>query len=132
MRARIEIYGISTEMSPHQSSGQNREAVGFDVKKDIPMKVKKEIAGELAEWGIFMTRPNAWKRACTIFLICGAMAIASPAQSTFTPLVSFDSSNGANPTSMSLVQGLDGNLYGTTYAGGGNSGGTVFKITLSG
>ena len=31
-----------------------------------------------------------------------------------------------------LVQGSDGNFYGTTIAGGANSEGTVFKITPSG
>jgi uncharacterized repeat protein (TIGR03803 family) len=31
-----------------------------------------------------------------------------------------------------LVQGVDGNLYGTTYSGGVNNGGTVFKFTTSG
>jgi uncharacterized repeat protein (TIGR03803 family) len=30
------------------------------------------------------------------------------------------------------VQGSDGNFYGTTYAGGANGDGTVFKITPSG
>ncbi len=33
---------------------------------------------------------------------------------------------------MSLVQGSDGSLYGTTYDGGVNGAGTVFKITLTG
>ena len=59
-----------------------------------------------------------------------AMAISSPAQ-TFTTLANFDGANGANPEGMSLVQGLDGNFYGTT-AGGGVGYGTVFKITPSG
>ncbi len=31
-----------------------------------------------------------------------------------------------------LVQGTDGNFYGTTWGGGGGNGGTVFKITPSG
>jgi uncharacterized repeat protein (TIGR03803 family) len=33
---------------------------------------------------------------------------------------------------VSLVQGVDGNLYGTTWAGGANNAGTVFKITRAG
>jgi uncharacterized repeat protein (TIGR03803 family) len=64
-------------------------------------------------------------------LLIGAVAvIPSPAQ-TFKTLVSFDYSNGAEPYFMNLVQGLDGNLYGTTYSGGIGYG-TVFKITTGG
>jgi uncharacterized repeat protein (TIGR03803 family) len=58
-------------------------------------------------------------------------AIGSPAQ-TFTTLVSFNKSNGADPYLGHLVQGLDGNFYGTTSKGGTDSSGTVFKITPSG
>ena len=79
-----------------------------------------------------MARPDVCKRACTLFLICGATAIASPAQPTFTTLASFDWSNGASPALMSLVQGLDGDFYGTTYWGGAYGYGTIFKIARSG
>jgi uncharacterized repeat protein (TIGR03803 family) len=40
-------------------------------------------------------------------------------------------SDGANPYG-SLIQATDGKLYGTTTAGGANSAGTVFRITLDG
>jgi uncharacterized repeat protein (TIGR03803 family) len=39
--------------------------------------------------------------------------------------------DGAGPTG-ELIQGSDGDLYGTTISGGEHDGGTVFKITLSG
>jgi uncharacterized repeat protein (TIGR03803 family) len=39
--------------------------------------------------------------------------------------------DGQGPTA-GLMQGTDGNLYGTTYAGGDNGNGTVFKITTAG
>jgi uncharacterized repeat protein (TIGR03803 family) len=41
------------------------------------------------------------------------------------------SSDGANPYA-GVIQGSDGNLYGTTYDGGANGLGTVFKLTPSG
>jgi uncharacterized repeat protein (TIGR03803 family) len=68
--------------------------------------------------------------ACAAFLFCTVAAIASPAQ-TLTTLFSFDVTHGENPTS-TLVQGTDGNFYGTTTLGGANREGTVFRITPGG
>jgi uncharacterized repeat protein (TIGR03803 family) len=51
---------------------------------------------------------------------------------TFNSLLSFDGANGADPFYVYLVQGVDGNLYGTTYTEGANGYGTVFKITPAG
>lgn len=53
-------------------------------------------------------------------------------QATFKTLLVFDGTNGAYPSYVSLVQGTDGNLYGTTAFGGKNNDGTVFKITTAG
>jgi len=55
---------------------------------------------------------------------------------TFTSLFDFNLSNGGTPES-GLVQGTDGNLYGTTFFGGTSTActsgcGTVFKITPAG
>jgi uncharacterized repeat protein (TIGR03803 family) len=41
------------------------------------------------------------------------------------------SADGALPAS-GVIHGSDGNFYGTTTGGGTNSGGTVFRVTLSG
>jgi uncharacterized repeat protein (TIGR03803 family) len=50
----------------------------------------------------------------------------------FTSLHSFQVFyNGENPYA-GLVQGSDGNFYGTTYQGGTNGAGTVFKISTNG
>lgn len=59
-----------------------------------------------------------------------AAASAAPAQ-TFEKLVDLSGPNGINPYYGSLVQGRDGNLYGTTGYGGLGSG-TVFKLTPDG
>jgi len=64
-------------------------------------------------------------------LFCAATAIASPAQ-LLTTLASFDGTNGANPQNVTLIQGTDGDFYGTTYYGGSSNNGTVFKITTGG
>ena len=50
---------------------------------------------------------------------------------TLTTLYSFGFSDGAYPD-CGLIQASDGNLYGTTTAGGPNDAGTVFKITPAG
>src|SRR5271166_3728174 len=66
----------------------------------------------------------------SLAIFCAAAVIASPAQ-TLTTLHSFDSTDGAYPFA-GLFQASDGNFYGTTYNGGANNEGTVFKITPSG
>ena len=48
-----------------------------------------------------------------------------------TPLVSLNRINGKSPEA-ALVQGRDGNFYGTTKAGGKSDCGTVFKMTPAG
>lgn len=52
---------------------------------------------------------------------------------TLSTLHAFDAGagEGVNPNA-ALVQGNDGNLYGTTQGGGNKGGGTVFKITVGG
>jgi uncharacterized repeat protein (TIGR03803 family) len=50
---------------------------------------------------------------------------------TFTTLHSFDGSDGSDPVG-GLIQGSDGEFYGTTAVGGAYGSGTVFKIASSG
>ncbi len=72
------------------------------------------------------------KMACIVFVFCAATAIASPAQ-TLTTLLSFDLSNGdGQDNAMILIQGTDGNFYGTSSYGGTYGGGTAFKMTAGG
>src|SRR5271168_3709251 len=82
---------------------------------------------------------NRGSWVCALLLLFAVTAIVSPAQ-TFTTLHNFDGTDGAY-ASATLVQGTDGNLYGTTQSGGASSSciigevvgcGTVFKITPTG
>jgi uncharacterized repeat protein (TIGR03803 family) len=50
----------------------------------------------------------------------------------FTSLHSFNRTDGESPFNDVLVQASDGNLYGTTFYGGANGYGTIFKITTGG
>jgi uncharacterized repeat protein (TIGR03803 family) len=64
----------------------------------------------------------------------GAVFRISPS-GTLSPVYSFCSlascADGENPYT-SLIQGSNGDLYGTTYSGGASNNGTLFKITTSG
>jgi len=81
-----------------------------------------------------MTNLDSWKMASAVCLLCAATAIAASAQ-IFETLVDFNGGNGLEP--LSLVQGADGDLYGTTIDGGDYDGckpgcGTVFKVSREG
>lgn len=61
---------------------------------------------------------------------------ASSSQPVFKVIVSFDGANGAQPAA-GLIQGANGNFYGTTEYGGSGTGcdgpcGTVFEVTAAG
>ncbi len=84
-----------------------------------------------ASQAVSAEKSRGLKRACTVFLLCALTSFAATAQVTFSTVASFlGGSNGANPNP--LVQGLDGNFYGTTRAGGNNEQGTIFKMTPTG
>ena len=81
-----------------------------------------------------MDRSAFWRRACAVLLLSAATAIILPAQ-ILTTLTSFNGTNGSYPTA--LVQGNDGNFYGTAGGGGSNKAcvsgcGTIFKVTPAG
>lgn len=81
---------------------------------------------------------NGWcGKLGILWLILVATAIASLGQDTklstpiFTTLINFDTTNGAAPEA-SLLQATNGDLYGTTFQGGANIGGSIFEMTPSG
>jgi len=74
--------------------------------------------------------PGSLKNSWVLLLFCVAATIPMPAQS-FTNLVTFNNTNGGNPLG-SLIQGVDGNLYGTTAGGGPQGFGTAFQMTTTG
>jgi len=67
---------------------------------------------------------------CTPYEGCGTVFRITPG-GTLTLIHRFQFTDGAYPAA-GLIQGSDGNLYGTTEFGGTNKHGTVFKITLGG
>jgi uncharacterized repeat protein (TIGR03803 family) len=68
---------------------------------------------------------------CLVCVFCAAATIASSADN-FETLLSFNGTNGEFPYAP-LVQGLNGNFYGTTNSGGAHGDyGTVFEITAAG
>ena len=71
---------------------------------------------------------NRGKRACAVFMLYATTAIALPAQ-TLTTLFSFDGIDGRGPQTP-LVQGTDGNFYGTTFYGGTENWGTIFSLSV--
>jgi len=82
-----------------------------------------------------------WREACAVALFCTATTIAwadgrrGPPPPPFEILVNFDGANGANgdnPSSVALVQGIDGNFYGTTVTGGDYGDGTIYNIAPDG
>ena len=56
----------------------------------------------------------------------GFIVLHVPAAVIFTNLVSFNQTNGASPNA-GLIQGKDGNFYGTTTSGGPGEAGPCFK-----
>ncbi len=73
--------------------------------------------------------PGRRKSICAAFLLCAVAAFAAP-KTTYKQLFHFSGTDGSNANA--LVQGTDGNLYGTTQTGGPRNAGTIFKITPGG
>ena len=79
-----------------------------------------------------MAKPSLSEVFCIALVFSAMTAIVSPSQ-TLTTLHNFagQPNDGKNPYA-GLVQGRDGNFYGTTESGGATNHGMVFKMTPSG
>src|SRR5664279_1120274 len=82
-----------------------------------------------------MSEWNKRARVCALFVLLVMTAVALPAQG-FKMLHSFDDADGSHSWGQ-MIQGADGNFYGTTQSGGGSSNcdqgcGTVFQMTPGG
>jgi len=76
-------------------------------------------------------RSLIFRAALAVAIIAFSLALFAQAQ-TFTTLASFSGGNGKDPYFGSVVQGTNGNYYGTTYFGGKYGGGVIFEVTPSG
>ena len=70
-------------------------------------------------------------RMVCLAIFCVASAAVSVGQ-TLTTLVNLNDANGYMPYYGPLVQGLNGNFYGTTVYGGGYDSGNVFEVSQTG
>ena len=61
----------------------------------------------------------------------GTVFVITPGDA-LTTLYSFTGGNDGSQPQAGLVQGSDGNFYGTTFAGGASDEGTVFRVTAAG
>lgn len=76
------------------------------------------------------SRLSAASRIFAIVGLCATAAITLPAQ--LLTLRSLDGTFGINPEFAELIQGSNGNLYGTTSAGGAYGAGAIFEVTPDG
>ena len=80
------------------------------------------------------TRINGMLRATILAAAAVLCAATLAAGQTVTTIYNFTglSNSGANPWYVTLVQGTNGNLYGTSYNGGVGGFGTIFSVSTSG
>jgi uncharacterized repeat protein (TIGR03803 family) len=108
------------------ASGKLKTLHGFDGTDGSEPSAALVQAHDGALYGT--TREGGANYTCS--LGCGTIFKITPS-GTLTPLHSFNGTDGGYPTA-GLVQGTDGNFYGTTYQNGTNNYGTVFRITPNG
>ena len=94
------------------------------------------LAGVLtARAGQFWEAPEYPTGAVQLSVAMGLLPGGQISAHILTTLHSFNATDGANPETEVLTEGVDGNLYGTTYRGGVSvkkQGGTVFQMSPAG
>jgi len=118
------IFSITpggTLMTLHSFDGTD----GFDAAAGLALGTDGNFYGTTYNGGNYAPCDSADSPASN----CGTVFKITPT-GDFTTLYNFDVTHGSNPSG--LVQGFDGNFYGTTLGGGESGGGTVFKITSTG
>jgi uncharacterized repeat protein (TIGR03803 family) len=86
------------------------------------------LSGHNAKFRIYAVKIARFPSPIYGILMSGFIVLHVQAAVIFTNLVSFNQTNGALPYA-GLIQGKDGNFYGTTSFGGSGGGGTVFQMT---
>lgn len=79
----------------------------------------------------FAAAASGARASLGVALLCVVASIAT-ASVTFKNLVNFNGADGNSPSNVILVQGIDGEMYGTTQYGGTANLGTAFKINAAG
>jgi len=78
-----------------------------------------------------MKKLKTFRLSRTVFLLYVLTGFTAFGQS-FATLGLFNGSNGSAPGDVSLVQGFDGNFYGTTFSGGATNAGVIYNVSPSG
>ena len=91
--------------------------------------MKNNQTPSVTDFGMFKTAMKLRILLCAALLLLPAWAASAGV--VLTTLHSFNGTDGATPYA-GLVQGSDGNFYGTTIEGGTNGYGAVFNISTNG
>jgi uncharacterized repeat protein (TIGR03803 family) len=99
---------------------------GYNPQAPLIQGTDGNLYGTTASGGI-TTSSTCWGSSSS----CGTVFKINTTGTKLTTLYKFDQTHGAGPLSP-VIQGTDGNFYGTTSAGGTSGLGVVFKLTSAG
>ncbi|MGH8297439.1 MAG: choice-of-anchor tandem repeat GloVer-containing protein, partial [Steroidobacteraceae bacterium] len=136
-------YSVGGSISGLTQSGLVLTDNGADANTIAANATQFTMPTQVADGGNYVIAVGTQPAGETCTVIDGAGAVSGAVTSvavdcapwsifTHSVLYSFaGGSDGVRPYA-ALIQASDGNFYGTTYGGGANSDGTVFKLTPSG